>query len=256
MAAPLRCERAARRSRRLFLACVEAHSGVSFAAAPRSAFPACAAACMDATAAGLAQRSRAWRPRNSVREGGAFDAVALGERSTAVEYNSVVLLPNLLTADECAALVADVEAQDTLVADATADSGHQRFELRASSPRRASSSSRKFCATGCCPLSRPSCPRWRRWCGRARNWRRRARRAARLRPQILRAGARHQPLRPPAATLSRTATRSRSRSTCCCRRALRAAAPSFGRRTRARTTIRAAAASTPSPALASSSMAT
>ena len=64
-------------------------------------------------------------------EGGAFDTVALGERSTAVEYNSVVLLPNLLSSDECAALVADVEAQDTLVADATADSGHQRFELRA-----------------------------------------------------------------------------------------------------------------------------
>ena len=49
-----------------------------------------------------------------------------------VEYNSVILVPNLLTAAERAALVADVEAQDTLVADAaTADSGHQRFELRA-----------------------------------------------------------------------------------------------------------------------------
>lgn len=64
-------------------------------------------------------------------EGGAFDAVALGERSTPVEYNSVVLIKGLLSPEECAALVADVESQDTLVADATADSGHQRFELRA-----------------------------------------------------------------------------------------------------------------------------
>ena len=62
-------------------------------------------------------------------EGGAFDAVALGERSTArVQFGRPRAA---LTADECAALVADVEAQDTLVADATADSGHQRFELRA-----------------------------------------------------------------------------------------------------------------------------
>ena len=65
-------------------------------------------------------------------EGGAFDAVALGERSTPVEFNSVVLVPNLLTAAECAALVADVErAWSESNSQATADSGHQRFELRA-----------------------------------------------------------------------------------------------------------------------------
>ena len=65
-------------------------------------------------------------------EGGAFDAVALGERSTPVEFNSVVLVPNLLTADECAALVADVErAWSESNSQDTADRGHQRFELRA-----------------------------------------------------------------------------------------------------------------------------
>ena len=65
-------------------------------------------------------------------EGGAFDTIALGERSTAVEFNSVVLVPNLLTADECAALVADVErAWSESNSQDTADSGHQRFELRA-----------------------------------------------------------------------------------------------------------------------------
>jgi len=48
-------------------------------------------------------------PEVSYTEGCAFDSISLGARCTAVEHNSVLLLPGLLTAAECAALVADVE---------------------------------------------------------------------------------------------------------------------------------------------------
>ena len=79
-----------------------------------------------------------------------------------------------------AQLVADAEVQDTRT-EATADSGHQRFELRALAEE-SQLLFERCCAAGCCPLSRPSCPRWRRWWAR-RDWRRRARRCA-TRPQI------------------------------------------------------------------------
>ena len=127
-------------------------------------------------------------------EGGAFDTVALGERSTAVEYNSVVLLPNLLSSDECAALVADVEAQDTLVADATADSGHQRFELRALAEE-SQLLFEKILRDRLLPFVAAELPEVEEMVWGALAAGADGRGAARLRPQILRAGARHQPLR-------------------------------------------------------------
>ena len=42
-------------------------------------------------------------------EGPRYDSVRLGCDSTAVEFNSVLLIPGLLSEEECAALVADVE---------------------------------------------------------------------------------------------------------------------------------------------------
>ena len=62
-------------------------------------------------------------------EGGAFDSVSLGPASTPLEHNSVLLLPNLLSEDECAQLIADAErrhAQQQSAGEAEADGAWSR----------------------------------------------------------------------------------------------------------------------------------
>ena len=53
------------------------------------------------------------RPENAAAvrytEGDLYDSVSLGSESSAVVFNSVVLLPGLISPSECAALVTDVE---------------------------------------------------------------------------------------------------------------------------------------------------
>uniref|UniRef100_A0A7S3V368 Prolyl 4-hydroxylase alpha subunit domain-containing protein n=1 Tax=Aplanochytrium stocchinoi TaxID=215587 RepID=A0A7S3V368_9STRA len=47
----------------------------------------------------------------SYTEGAAFDSIILGERSEPIRFNSVLLIPNLLTKGECAQLIQDVEQE-------------------------------------------------------------------------------------------------------------------------------------------------
>jgi hypothetical protein len=63
-------------------------------------------------------------------EGPSYDAVSLGANTQPVERNSVVLLPELLTPDECEAIVADVEAAHEQRADENPGASklpHQRY---------------------------------------------------------------------------------------------------------------------------------
>lgn len=65
----------------------------------------------------------------SYTEGESFDTVALGAGATPVEFNSILLVPDLLTAEERAALITDVEAHRAQHAGCH-DGGRERYMTR------------------------------------------------------------------------------------------------------------------------------